>query len=111
MVASHQLGTTPARMFEHSDNELARAVTERFEWSVQVPEGRIEVKVLNGRVTLTGSVDWRYQKLAAEAVLHDIVGIRGITNLIRVRPQPYDADVREKIIDLAWTWQQGRCRR
>ncbi len=109
MVASHQLETPLPHMFEPTDNEIARAVMERFEWSVQVPEDRIDVKVLNGRVTLIGWVDWRYQRLAAEAVLHDIAGIRGITNLVRVRPQPYDADVREKVVDLAWIWQHGCC--
>lgn len=109
MVGSHQLEPMPAHAFEHSDSALARAVSERLEWSVQVPEDRIEVKVLNGWVTLIGGVDWRYQRLAAEAVLHKIAGIRGVTNLIRVRSQPYDADVREKIIDLAWTWQHGCC--
>lgn len=107
---SLQLGTVPAHAPEHPDAAIARRATQRFEWSVQVPEDRIEARVQNGWVTLTGAVDWRYQRLAAEALVREICGVRGIDNRIRVRPRLYDADVREKMIDLAWTWQHGECR-
>jgi osmotically-inducible protein OsmY len=92
-----------------TDAELARAVIQRLEWSVRIPEGRIEVRVEEGRVTLIGDVDWRYQRLAAESIVREIRGVREVTDLLQIRPRSYDADVREKTIDLAWTWQQGRC--
>ncbi len=106
---SLQLGAMPAPASKTSDDDIARKVTQRLEWSVQVPEDAIEVRVLSGWVTLTGAVDWRYQRLAAESHAGEIRGVLGITNLIRVRLRPHDADVREKTIDLAWTWQHGRC--
>lgn len=99
----------PEHISEHSDNEIAHKAAERFEWSIQVPEQRIAVEVQDRWVTLTGAVDWRYQKFAAEAVVREVEGVRGVTNLIRIRPQPYDADVREKMIDLAWTWRHRCC--
>ena len=96
-----------ARSSECPDDPIAREVALCLEWSIQVPSDRIVVEVQNGWVTLTGAVDWRYQKLAAETSLGGIAGLRGITNLIRVRPHPEDADVRQKMIDLACTWQHA----
>lgn len=96
-----------ARSSERRSDPIAREIALCFEWSIRVPQDRIVVEVQNGWVTLTGVVDWRYQKLAAETCLGGIAGIRGITNLIRVRPHAEDADVRQKMIDLACTWQHG----
>lgn len=102
---SFRRGPGPARMPTPSDEEIARRVTQRFEWSVQIPGDNIEVRVRDGWVTLTGLVDWRYQALAAESYVREMGGIRGITNLIRVAPRAHDADVKEQTMDLAWTWQ------
>lgn len=105
---SPPFGPTPAPWSKDSDDGIARTAARRLEWSVQVPEDMVEVQVQNRWVTLTGVVDWRYQKLAAESLVHEIRGVRGITNVIKIRPRPYDADVREQVIDLSWTWQHGR---
>jgi osmotically-inducible protein OsmY len=109
---SLRLGTVPACASgrpdsERPDDEIALRARQRFEWSVQIPEDRIAARVQDGWVTLTGAVDWRYQRLAAASFVRAIHGVCGITNLITVRPQLHDADVREKAIDLAWTWQHG----
>jgi osmotically-inducible protein OsmY len=93
---------------QQSDDELAGRAVRCLQWSLRVPEGSVDVRVRDGWVTLTGTVEWRYQRLGAEAAVLSLSGVRGLTNLIRVRPQGDDADVRQKMIDLAWTWQRGR---
>ena len=51
----------------------------------------------NGRITLEGEVDWQFQKSAAErAVLH-LTGVKGVTNLITVKPKVAPTEVKEKI--------------
>lgn len=105
VCGSQWLGATSMRSCERSDGEIVRKVTRRLEWSLQVPQDGIEVTAQNGWVTLTGAVDWRYQKLAAESAAREIDGVCGVTNLIRIRPSHDDADVREKMMDLACTWQ------
>ena len=58
---------------------------------------RIRVIVENGRITLEGEVDWQFQKSAAEqAVLH-LTGVKGVTNLITVKPKVAPTEVKEKI--------------
>jgi len=52
-------------------------------------------------VTLSGEVDWRYQRQDAERVARRIAGVRGVTNLITVRPRikPSPAELKRKIED------------
>jgi osmotically-inducible protein OsmY len=52
-----------------------------------VPADRIKVKVSKGWITLEGSVEWQYQKSAAENAVRDLTGVKGVINLIDVKPQ------------------------
>jgi osmotically-inducible protein OsmY len=51
---------------KRGDEEIAAAAIERFSWDVSVPPDAVKVKVEKGWITLTGVVDWHYQKEAAE---------------------------------------------
>ena len=53
--------------------------------------------VSNGRVTLEGDVEWQYQKEDAERVVHRLAGVRGVSNLIAVRPLPTSSDLKRRI--------------
>jgi osmotically-inducible protein OsmY len=62
-----------------------------------VPQDRIQAKVEKGWLTLEGEVDWFYQKEAAERAVRYLTGIKGLTNLITVRPRPTPSDVKQRI--------------
>ena len=82
---------------ERTDADIAQAAEHAFKWHISVPGNRIRVIVENGRITLEGEVDWQFQKSAAEeAVLH-LTGVKGVTNLITVRPKVAPSEVKEKI--------------
>ena len=51
---------------KHGDEEIASAAIDRLKWNSSVPSGAVKVKVEKGRVTLTGEVDWHFQKEAAD---------------------------------------------
>jgi osmotically-inducible protein OsmY len=55
--------------------------------------------VQKGWVTLSGKVDWHYQRQAAQDAVHKLSGVVGITNLIEIAPHVRAVDVRTKIID------------
>jgi osmotically-inducible protein OsmY len=57
----------------------------------------IKVTVSGGWVTHEGEVPWQYQKLAAEAAIRHVPGIKGITNLIAVRPHVEPTEVKAQI--------------
>jgi osmotically-inducible protein OsmY len=68
-----------------------------LDWDVLVPHGRIKVTAEKGNLTLEGEVDWQFQKSAAErAVLH-LTGVKGVSNLITIKPQVAPTDVKDKI--------------
>lgn len=83
--------------FQRDDAAIARAAAEAIAWHVFLPEGRIKIKVENGWVTLFGSVDREYQRREAFDVVRPLSGVRGIYNLIRVKPGLQPADLRERI--------------
>lgn len=81
-----------------SDPEIAKRILDIFAWDVTIPDDKIKVKVENGWVTLTGTVDWFYQSEAARKAAGKISGVIGVGNLIEVRRMPGAKDVRERIV-------------
>jgi osmotically-inducible protein OsmY len=79
------------------DDEIAGRAVDILKWRVGFPANRINVKVEKGIVTLTGDVDWRFQKSEAEAAIHNLGGVAGVANLIRVNSPVPVAEVKEKI--------------
>jgi osmotically-inducible protein OsmY len=84
---------------ERTDEDIARAAVNALNWSIAVPSNRIKVKVSKGWITLEGTVDWQFQKKAAERAARDLVGVKGVTNLIDVRPQVRLSEVKSQIED------------
>ena len=81
---------------ETNDAEIAERILLMFEWDSSIPE-TLQVKVEKGWVTVTGTVDFYYQKKAARKVAGKAPGVKGVTDLIEVRAHPSAADVRERI--------------
>ena len=82
---------------ERTDEDIARAAVDTLRWTVLVPQDKIKVKVSKGWVTLEGSVDWQYQKSAAEKAVRKLVGVVGVSNLIEVKPAVSKAEVKSSI--------------
>ena len=83
---------------QRTDTEIAHEVVNAFRWNVQVPDSRLKGKVENGWVTLEGDVDWYYQSTAAERAVRFLTGVRGVTNLLRIKPPKVSTfEVSEKI--------------
>jgi osmotically-inducible protein OsmY len=82
---------------ERSDTDIAKAAVDALKWNVMVPSDDVKVKVQNGWITLTGDVRWDYQRRSAEKAVRDLPGVRGLTNLITIRPRVEPEDVKRKI--------------
>lgn len=81
-----------------SDDEIAQRIVKLFSWDVTIPDDKIQVKVENGYVTLTGEVEWNYQKEAAYKAVARIGGVLGVASYLTVRSRPSALDVRERIV-------------
>jgi osmotically-inducible protein OsmY len=86
---------------ERTDADIAAAATRTLEWDAFVPIERLDVTVSRGWVTIKGEVEWEYQRRAAERAARRLSGVRGVTNLITVRPriQPSGQELRRRIED------------
>jgi osmotically-inducible protein OsmY len=69
-----------------SDAAIAQAAVDVLSWSNLVPKDRIHIEVEDGYITLEGEVQWQYQRDAARDAVKDLQGLKGISNLITVRP-------------------------
>ena len=79
------------------DDEIARRVSDTLRWSTLVPDGRIIVEVDHGRVTLTGKLDWAYQKRGALDVVDGLRGVTEVIDQIELRERVVPKDVKGAI--------------
>ena len=79
------------------DDEIAKRAARILDWNVALPRERIAIKVERGIVTLSGEVDWYYQRLTAERDVEKLSGVVAVVNAITVRPHISPLDVRTKI--------------
>src|SRR5438477_7714811 len=82
---------------ERPDPEIAAAAVRALEWDAAIPVEKLDVTVSKGWVTLRGEVEWQYQKQDAERVVRRLQGVRGVSNLIVVRPRLSPNALQEKI--------------
>jgi len=76
-----------SRSGQRTDADIARSVETGLEWSTSVPTGAIKTMVEGGWVTLTGNVDWQYQKQAAADSVRHLVGVTGVSDQIAIKPK------------------------
>jgi osmotically-inducible protein OsmY len=92
---------------QRSDTEIAAAAEQALRWSTSVSPELIRVTVDHGWVTLTGELEWDYQRRSAERAIREVIGVVGIGNQITLRARPHAADL-EKQIQEALTRQAIR---
>jgi len=82
---------------KRDDADIAAAVIDRFAWDMQVPHDAIKATVEHGRVTLTGQVDWQFQKTAAETHVRYLTGVTGVSNQLTIKPRVDTAHISDEI--------------
>lgn len=82
-----------------ADHEIAKRIVDLLAWDALVPAGKIDVKVERGWVTLSGTVDYHYQREAARRDAAKIKGVMGISSLILLSSSSLATatEVRERI--------------
>ncbi len=82
----NEIDVQPAGHHERDDAEIAAAAVHAVQWDAGVPPERVHVSVCDGKIALKGTVDWQFQRSAAERAVRHLVGARGVTNEILVKP-------------------------
>jgi osmotically-inducible protein OsmY len=82
---------------QRSDTDIANAAETALQWHALVPAERLRVKVEKGWVTLSGELDWDYQRSAAEKAVRPLTGVIGVSNTITLKPQATPVNVKQRI--------------
>jgi len=82
-----------------TDQDIAEAAVNALKWDIEVPNDKVKIIVTKGNVTLSGSVDWQYQRDAAARCVQYLIGVVSVSNAITIKPQVKWSEVRNEIED------------
>jgi osmotically-inducible protein OsmY len=82
---------------QRSDADIAQTARNMLSWTASLPAEAVEILVENGWLTLTGSVEWQYQREDAADSLRHLAGVTGISNQIAIQPAPSATIVKSDI--------------
>ena len=78
-----------------SDTDIAQAALETLNANWVIPKEGINVKVEHAWVTLEGEVYWEFERRQAYQTINNMVGVKGVTNSLKIKPrlQPKDVEL------------------
>ncbi|MCW6511744.1 BON domain-containing protein [Lichenifustis flavocetrariae] len=80
-----------------NDDDIAREAIGRLAWHVVDPEYKVAIKVEKGWMTLSGQVEWHFQKEATESEIRRLPGVVGLDNQITIKPRVIVSNVSDDI--------------
>ena len=95
---ANELKVSLGSIFKRSDSDIAKAAVQALEWNFLVPQEKIKVVVENGRVTLSGEVDFWYQRNSADKAVRNLIGVIDVNNHIQIKSRVQPADVQNQIL-------------
>ena len=82
---------------ERPDPDIAHDAVDKLKRDLPYSSQNIKVTVRDAWITLEGDVDWDFQRRSAEAAVRNVKGVKGVINLVRVKPAVSPTDVKMKI--------------
>src|SRR5581483_2399636 len=82
-----------------TDEALAKAAACAIAWNTMLANTNIQVFVDKGRITLQGTVNWHYQRRAADRTVRYLAGVKDVNNHLTVKPVAERAVVQSQIHD------------
>jgi len=79
------------------DQDIAERIAHLCEWNTTFRKYDIKAEVKSGHVTLSGNVDWQYQRADVRDYVSRLRGVNSVTNAITIRPHASQLDVKRKI--------------
>ncbi len=80
-----------------SDEDISERIAKAFDWHYAFREYDLKAEVRNGVVTLTGQVEWNYQRDTAQNYITEIQGVTGVSNQIKLKQRASAANVKQSI--------------
>lgn len=80
-----------------ADDQIAKRAMDILKWNATVSEFQIDVLVQSGWVTLSGKVNWEFERRAATDCIRKLNGVVGVTNRIELKPRVSGSNVKNLI--------------
>ena len=77
--------------YSKTNAEIATEVLAALKARWDVADDKVKVKVEAGWVTLTGELNWHYQKEAAQDAIKSLLGVVGVTNNITIKSESMES--------------------
>jgi osmotically-inducible protein OsmY len=84
---------------ERTDSDIAEAAVRALKANYAVPDDRIKLTVRQGWITLEGTVEGQHQRTAAESSVRYLIGVKGVSDQITLKPRATPSDIKVKIED------------
>jgi osmotically-inducible protein OsmY len=84
---------------QRPDPDIARDAVAALKAELPISHDKIKVIVKDAWVTLEGAVEWQYQKTTADTAVRKVKGVKGVTNVITVKPKVQPSDLQRKIME------------
>jgi osmotically-inducible protein OsmY len=82
-----------------TDAEIEQAARTALNVALPFACEQIVPTVRQGRIALNGSVEWQFQREAAESAVHHLHGVLSVQNLIRITPRAAAENIKHRIED------------
>lgn len=97
MALAIEMDVKLSQLGMRNDEDIARSAETALEWMGAPASKTVKVIVEKGWVTLSGTVDWQYQRQATENGIRYLVGVTGVSNQVVVKPAVTLAAVKHEI--------------
>ncbi len=84
-------------MSQRTDADIARSAQNVLQWTTYLPKDSIKVKCEKGWITLSGEVEWDYQRQSAKDAVRPLLGVMGVSDEITVKPRASMSSVKSEI--------------
>ena len=92
-----EMDVTLSGSSKRNDADIARSAENVLEWTTYLTKDRVKVMVENGWITLSGEVDWEYQRRSAETAVRYLLGVVGVSNQIAINTKASPSAVKSDI--------------
>jgi osmotically-inducible protein OsmY len=79
------------------DTDIARSAGNALKWVNSLPKDTVSVMVEDGWITLSGEVDWQYQRESAAAAVRGLLGVIGVSDMVSIKHKPPHEHVKADI--------------
>jgi osmotically-inducible protein OsmY len=84
---------------QRPDPDIAKAAVAALKSELPISYDKIKIIVKDGWITLEGAAEWQYQKTTAENAVRKVKGVKGVTNVITVKPKVQPSELQRKILE------------